>query len=161
MALWFQMATTRQKMSSLYVVSRIFKKVSANIHDFRFRWLHLHHIQILSNCCRKKYNQSVSWIFKISFLAGFCYLAQLSCVLLPSVQWKYQCFRKKRRKKGSFCVSVSRENPAQWVENILSGIAFLLFSIWRFHDVFMIFYPFFCTIVVWIYWKLFCKNVRA
>ena len=78
-ALWFQMAKTRQKIFSLDVVSRIFKKVSAVVHDCRVRWLHSHHIQNLSNCCRNKYNQSISWIFVMWFLAGFCYLALL-CV---------------------------------------------------------------------------------
>ena len=33
--------------------------------------------QNLSNCCRRKYDQSISRIFKILFLAGFCNLNQL------------------------------------------------------------------------------------
>ena len=74
----------------------------------------------------KSWLDYIKWIW---FSASFKHLEPLCvvfCVLLPSVQWKYQCFRKKRRKKGSFCVSVSRENPAQWVENLFWNCIFIM-----------------------------------
>ena len=51
-------------------------QVSANLHNFRFRVPALH-IQNLSNCCGCRYDPSISRIFLISFLVGFCNLAQL------------------------------------------------------------------------------------
>ena len=53
-------------------------EVSANSHTFRFRFPALH-IQNLSNRYRHKYDSSISQIFWISFLAGFCNFTQL-CV---------------------------------------------------------------------------------
>ena len=35
------------------------------------------HIQILSNCCRHKYDYSISRIFRLYFLAGFCNLSRI------------------------------------------------------------------------------------
>ena len=51
-------------------------QVISNLHNFRFRVPEIH-IQNLSNCCRRKYDPLISWIFQILFLAAFCNLAQL------------------------------------------------------------------------------------
>ena len=52
-------------------------KISAHLHNFRFR-LPVLHIRILSNCYWNKYNNhSISQFFKNLFLEGICYSAQL------------------------------------------------------------------------------------
>ena len=62
------MGKIRHKITSLVVLSRIFpKQVSADINYFRFRWLCALHIQNLSNCCRHKYNLTISRVFKFIF----------------------------------------------------------------------------------------------
>ena len=53
-----------------------YMKVLANLHNFRFQLPALH-IQHLSKFCRNKYNESISQLFWILFLAGFRYSAQL------------------------------------------------------------------------------------
>ena len=52
-------------------------QVSVNSHNFHFRRLHLLQIQNLSNRCRHKYDQWISRIFSITFLAGLWRLVQL------------------------------------------------------------------------------------
>ena len=68
-ARWFQKAKVRTKYVILSLISRIFQ---ANFERFTFK--------TCFNCCRLKYDLSISVIFRISFLAGFCYLAPLCAV---------------------------------------------------------------------------------
>ena len=52
----------------------------------------------LSNCCRHKYDRSISRLFWIEFLAGFLYLAQLCTVGLRNTDTcipNVACLRKK------------------------------------------------------------------
>ena len=63
---------------SLCDFTRFFKPIFIKFFfHFRFWTLHGIYIQKLSISCRPKCNQSISWIFWISFSAGFFYLAQL------------------------------------------------------------------------------------
>ena len=55
----------------------------ADSHNFRFCSLQALEMQNLSNCCKHKYDQSISRVFKIWFLAGFCCLDRL-CPCTPS-----------------------------------------------------------------------------
>ena len=57
--------------------TRFNMQVSSNSKRFLFRLLPSLHIQNLSNRCRHEYDPSISQIFKIKFLAGFCNLDQL------------------------------------------------------------------------------------
>ena len=76
-ARWFQKAKIRTKYVILSLISRIFQ---ANFERFTFK--------TCFNCCRLKYDLSISVIFRISFLAGFCYLAPLCAVAWTGWQKK-------------------------------------------------------------------------
>ena len=77
-AQWFQMAKNPPKNKFNQSDFTSFSiQVSAYSHNFHFRSLSALHFQNLSNRCRHKYDPSISRIFWISFLAGFCNLVQL------------------------------------------------------------------------------------
>ena len=47
------------------------KSISADLHHFRFRWLHALHIQNMSNCFKHNHDQSFSGIYHIIFWRVF------------------------------------------------------------------------------------------
>ena len=79
-AQWFQTAKTRQKYSLEFTNFSI--QVLEDWLDFCFRSLHALHIENLSNCCRHKYDQSISRIFEFYFWRDFAIWP--NCV---AVQW--------------------------------------------------------------------------
>ena len=58
----------------------------ADSHNFRFCSLQALEMQNLSNCCKHKYDQSISRVFKICFLAGFCFFYP-TVPLHPQFHW--------------------------------------------------------------------------
>ena len=62
------------------------KSISADLHRFRFRWLHA--LQNMSNCFKHNHDQSFSRNLLCYFLAGFCCLEPLcaasATMFLPS-----------------------------------------------------------------------------
>ena len=66
-AQWFLMAKIRHKISSFDVISRVFPSKFQQIYNyFRFRGMSFY-TQNLSNCCKCKYDPSISRISKIYF----------------------------------------------------------------------------------------------
>ena len=53
------------------------KLISADLHNFRFWWLHALNFRNLSNCCKHKYDSDNFTYFLLYFLAGFCHLKPL------------------------------------------------------------------------------------
>ena len=83
---WFQIGKTCQKISSHYVVSRIFSsKFLAYSLDIRFRSFHALHIQNLSNCCGHKVNQSISRFFLNLIFGGFFFYPAQLCLGLNAL----------------------------------------------------------------------------
>ena len=59
-------------------------QVSADSHIFRFRLLHVGHIQNLSYCCRLKYDRSISRFFFNLMFGGFFAIWPKNCALFST-----------------------------------------------------------------------------
>ena len=74
-------AKIRQKIFSPDEISRIFPSKFKKIRKISISGHCMHLIFKMSNHCRKKYDQLLSRIFKISILVGFCYLGRPTSVV--------------------------------------------------------------------------------
>ena len=92
------------------------EQVLANSLDLRFRSFYALHIQNLLNCYQPKHNQSVSRILWISFLADFCYLAELcASSAVPPPIWRK---KNTRANKAALLLSCRPlELTTQWMKS--------------------------------------------
>ena len=92
------------------------EQVSANSLVLRFRSFYALPFQSLLNCCQPKHNQSVSRILWISFLAYFCYLAQLcTSSAVPPPIWRKKNTRANKAALLLSCRPV--ELNTQWMKS--------------------------------------------